>query len=168
MADLQNPNAPEDVDVAALAAQLRGDGVAFGTENPVNAELGPALTQVLGEVRPGVDGPVGVVVLEHTPDHLADVRDIAHDVADAAGYDTVIVRTPHAAVGVSESLTRAQVERGQAAMVSESDYPEGLRAFAEAAEGFSVNWVAVLVVVVVVLAVAAAGAFAAARNQGRR
>ena len=159
VSDLQNPNAPEDGDIEGLATELQRNGVAFGTDNPANAQLGQALTGTLQEVGADADGPMGVVVLEHTPEHLADLRDIAQDIANASGYATVIVRTPHATLGVSDTLTRAQIERGQVAMVAQPDYPEGLRAFVSAAEDFAVNWVLVSAVAVAILAVAVIASF---------
>lgn len=164
VSDLQNPNAPEDVDVEGLATELQQNGVAFGTDNPANAQLEQALTGALQEVGVEADGPMGVVVLEHTPEHLADLRDIAQDIANTSGYDTVIVRTPHAALGVSDTLTRAQIERGQVAMVAQPDYPEGLRAFVSAAEGFAVNWVLVSTVAATILAMVVIASF---RHGGR-
>lgn len=145
-----------------LVSQLASSSVAFGTDNPVNAELGPALEDALAEAN--LD-PAGMIVLEQTPPVLADLRDLAQDAAAETGLDTVLVRTPQVAVGVSDSLTRAQVERGERAMAAEPDYVAGVHAFADAAESFSVNWpLAVAVIVVVLAAVAAVTAFSAHRG----
>lgn len=145
-----------------LVSQLASSSVAFGTDNPVNAELGPALEDALAEAN--LD-PAGMIVLEQTPPVLADLRDLAQDAAAETGLDTVLVRTPQVAVGVSDSLNRAQVERGERAMAAEPDYVAGVHAFADAAESFSVNWpLAVAVIVVVLAAVAAVTAFSAHRG----
>ncbi|MBA1835665.1 MULTISPECIES: DUF6676 family protein [Corynebacterium] len=145
-----------------LVSQLASSSVAFGTDNPVNAELGPALEDALAEAN--LD-PAGMIVLEQTPPVIADLRDLAQDAAAETGLDTVLVRTPQVAVGVSDSLTRAQVERGERAMVAEPDYVAGVHAFADAANGFSLNWPLVVAAVLVVLAaVAAAAAFSAHRG----
>lgn len=145
-----------------LVSQLASSSVAFGTDNPVNAELGPALEDALAEAN--LD-PAGMIVLEQTPPVLADLRDLAQDAAAETGLDTVLVRTPQVAVGVSDSLNRAQVERGERAMAAEPDYVAGVHAFADAANLFSVNWPLVVAAVLVVLAaVAAAAAFSARRK----
>ena len=145
-----------------LVSQLSSSSVAFGTDNPVNAALGPALEDALAEAN--LD-PAGMIVLEQTPPVIADLRDLAQDAAAETGLDTVMVRTPQVAVGVSDSLNRAQVERGERAMVAEPDYVAGVHAFADAANGFSLNWPLVVAAVLVVLAaVAAAAAFSARRG----
>ena len=145
-----------------LVSQLSSSSVAFGTDNPVNAALGPALEDALAEAN--LD-PAGMIVLEQTPPVLADLRDLAQDAAAETGLDTVLVRTPQVAVGVSDSLNRAQVERGERAMAAEPDYVAGVHAFADAANLFSVNWPLVVAAVLVVLAaVAAAAAFSARRR----
>ncbi|MCG7296233.1 hypothetical protein MHJ86_05060 [Corynebacterium afermentans] len=148
-----------------LVSQLASSPVAFGTENPVNAELGPALEVALADAGNDSFDPAGMIVLEQTPPVIADLRDLAQDTAAETGLDTVLVRTPQVAVGVSDSLTRAQVERGERAMAAEPDYVAGVHAFADAANGFSVNWPLMVAVVLVVLAaVAAAAAFSARRG----
>lgn len=146
-----------------LSSQLASSSVAFGTDNPVNAELGAALERALADAN-SFD-PAGMIVLEQTPPVIADLRDLAQDAVAETGLETVLVRTPHVAVGVSDSLTRAQVERGERAMVAEPDYVAGVHAFANSAESFSVNWpLAVAVIVVVLAAVAAVTAFSARRG----
>ena len=145
-----------------LVSQLSSSSVAFGTDNPVNAALGPALEDALAEAN--LD-PAGMIVLEQTPPVIADLRDLAQDAAAETGLDTVMVRTPQVAVGVSDSLNRAQVECGERAMAAEPDYVAGVHAFADAANLFSVNWPLVVAAVLVVLAaVAAAAAFSARRG----
>ena len=145
-----------------LVSQHSSSSVAFGTDNPVNAALGPALEDALAEAN--LD-PAGMIVLEQTPPVIADLRDLAQDAAAETGLDTVLVRTPQVAVGVSDSLNRAQVECGERAMAAEPDYVAGVHAFADAANLFSVNWPLVVAAVLVVLAaVAAAAAFSARRR----
>lgn len=148
-----------------LVSQLASSSVAFGSDNPVNAELGAALEAALADANTVSFGPAGMIVLEQTPPVIADLRDLAQDAAAETGLDTVLVRTPQVAVGVSDSLNRAQVERGERAMAAEPDYVAGVHAFADAANLFSVNWPLVVAAVLVVLAaVAAAAAFSARRR----
>lgn len=148
-----------------LISQFASSSVAFGSDNPVNAALGAALEAALADANTVSFGPAGMIVLEQTPPVIADLRDLAQDTAAETGLNTVLVRTPHVAVGVSDSLTRAQVERGERAMVAEPDYVAGIHAFNNAATSFSVNWpLAVAVIVVVLAAVAAVTAFSARRG----
>lgn len=152
------PN-PAGLDLPGLAAQLREDGVAFGDPAAVDPGLEADIAGALGQVRGGER--VGVVVVDATPAGPAHLRDVAQDLQLETGLDTVIVRTPNLAIGVSEELTRAQVERGQAAMAVQPDYAAGVGDFYAAADGLSVPWglagaLTLLTAVAVVLATARA------------
>ena len=147
-----------------LVSQLASSSVAFGTDNPVNAELGPALEDALADANTDSFDPTGMIVLEQTPPVIADLRDLAQDAAAETGLDTVLVRTPQVAVGVSDSLTRAQVERGERAMMAEPDYPAGVHAFADAATSFTVQWPLAVALLLVVLGAVAVAAWVAARR----
>ncbi|MDK8625041.1 DUF6676 family protein [Corynebacterium appendicis] len=167
-----DPSAP---DFDSLRAQLIDDAVAFGTDNPVNDALQADVLSALSDIRAGEAGAagpagrIGVVVLEQTGQPAGHLRDLAQDLKNAtnaeAAFDTVIVRTPASTAAVSDSLSRAQVEKGQYALISEPDYAEGVRAFAAAADGFSVPWLLVAVTLVALLiVVAATSSLAAARR----
>lgn len=140
MSDPQNPANPEDIDVAALLGQLAQSSVAFGRANPANERLGADLQRALDMEGADALGDAGIVVLEQSSAHIPDLRDLAQDVAIGSGLDTVIVRTPHVAIGVSDTLTRAQIERGQRAMVAQPDYVAGLDAFVAEVGATSVPW----------------------------
>lgn len=135
-----------------LIGQLRSSSVAFGTDNPVNGGLRRGLEGALDSPEAQMIDPAAVIVLEQTPKQVADLRDLAQDVANQTDFDTVLVRTPHVAVGVSDDLTRAQIESGQLEMVSEPDYVAGLHAFVAGVDSFSVNWPLVVGLVVALLA----------------
>ena len=64
-----------------------------------------------------------------------------------------MVRTPNSAAAVSNSLSRAEIESGQLAMVGEPDYAVGLEAFAAEADGFAPQWVVVFLVLAAIVAV---------------
>ncbi|MDY5784535.1 DUF6676 family protein [Corynebacterium sp.] len=151
---------PADVDMAALEAQLRDDGIAFGTANPANEALEVHLQSASAVSEGAILQNAGIVVLEMTPEQPADLRDIAHDLADATGRDPVIVRTPQASGAVSETLTRHQVESAQRAMMAQPDYGEGLQAFASVASGGVTAW-PLFFAAAVASVVVAAGATAA-------
>lgn len=141
----------------SLRSQVLEDGIAFGTDNPVNPGLEDAIRATLEHSHPSAIDPVAVVVLEQTPRQVADLRDLAQDLQLETGYDTVIVRTPHVAAAVSDHLTRHQIETAQRAMAAEPDYPEGLRVFLDTAQTASWNWglvaAAILAGIVLVVAV---------------
>nr|VDG63622.1 Uncharacterised protein [Streptococcus thermophilus] len=146
-----------EADLDQLSAQLRDGRVAFGTENPANEALGADLRGAMGNIATSEAaevGEMGVVVLETTPERPGDLRDIAQDLQNATGLDTVVVRTPQSAAAVSDSLSRAEIESGQLAMVAEPDYAVGLEAFAAEAGGFAVPWSVVGVVLAVIVAAA--------------
>lgn len=159
-----------EADLDALSAQLRDGRVAFGTDNPVNESLAADLTQAMGNMDSTVStdvGEMGVVVLETTPERPGDLRDIAQDLQNATGLDTVVVRTPHSAAAVSNSLSRAEIESGQLAMVAEPDYAVGLEAFAAEADGFAPPWVVVGLVLAAIVAVVALTTFFSVTTQAR-
>lgn len=161
---IMDPSAP---DFESLASQLNDDAVAFGTDNPVNAALQEDLLGALSDLEGRTNGSAGMAVLETTGQPAGQLRDLAQDLKDATGLDTVIVRTPASTAAVSGSLTRAQVEQGQYALISEPDYAAGVRAFGEEAAELSVPWLAVICAVVIVAAVAVVVTLRAART-GRR
>lgn len=155
---------PADIDMPNLAAQLEQDGIAFTTSNPANWQLEAHLDATLDSLDAPELAPMGVVVVERTPDRLADLRDIAQDLVLATDYDTVIVRSPGGAGVVSEHLTRAEIEAGQRAMLSQPDYGEGLRAFVAEAQSLSIPWGAVAVAALLVIAAVCAATYVAART----
>ncbi|AWB84029.1 DUF6676 family protein [Corynebacterium liangguodongii] len=148
---------PEGVNIDSIKDQLTAGDVAFGTANPVNAQLGPAMSDALDGALAAAGAehiePVALVVLEQTPRQPADLRDLAQDLASETQFETVIVRTPHASGAVSERLSRYQIESAQRAMLEHSDYPEGVRAFVDTA--VSTGWSWPLVAALFLLAAAA-------------
>lgn len=165
-----DPSAPN---FDSLRAQLIDDAVAFGTDNPVNEALQADLIGALSDIEageagaPGPAGHTGIVVLEQTGQPAGQLRDLAQDLKNAtdadAAFDTVIVRTPASTAAVSDSLSRAQVEKGQYALIAEPDYAEGIRSFAAEADGFAVPWALVSVILLALIAVAAAASVLAGK-----
>lgn len=130
----------------SLAEQLRDSGAAFSREGEGAAQTREALEHLL-------DDATGIVILDHTPEHVPQLRDLAQDLANETGLDTVIVRTPHVAIGVSDTLTRAEVEEGQRAMAAQPDPVAGLTEFYAASQSLNVPWGMFTVGVVVVAAI---------------
>ena len=158
---------PADVDMTDLHAQIADDGIAFGTDNPVNEPLEKAMRDALAQAPSGEMDPTALVVLENTPPHIPDLRDVAQDLLLESDYETVIVRTPHIALAVSDSLDRAAIDKGQRAMVAEPDYPQGVIAFAEAVDTFSIQWAVVAAVLLIGIAAVAGATFWATRRHER-
>ncbi len=143
------------LDISGLAEQLGQDGVAFGTDNPLNDILRRDLKAALIDVASSPAGRSGVVVLEQTGQPAGQLRDLATDVKGLTDLDTVIVRTPASTAAVSDNLSRAQVEKAQYALISEPDYAVGLRAFGEEAGGFAVPWTLVAIAALLICLVTA-------------
>ncbi|MCZ9293039.1 DUF6676 family protein [Corynebacterium meitnerae] len=146
--------APVNVDKASLSAQLADDGVAFETDNPVNLLIEPDLLRVTQEANQTDNGPFGFIVLEQVGVGPGALRDLAQEMLDETDTNTVIVRTPDATAAVSNTLTRAQIEGAQFALIRQPDYAQGIDAFvAETSQpgpawaGLGVFFVAVVAVV---------------------
>lgn len=99
---------PAGVDVADLAGQLGVDGVAY--TSPVLSQD----AQLNAEVAQGLRDGDGVAVVDVIADRAPDVRDIAQELQDATGLNTVIVQTPRHVSSVSETYSRADIESVQA------------------------------------------------------
>lgn len=145
-----------DIDVSSLIHQLREDNIALEV---ANEGLEKHIADALPENH-------GVVVLEHTPPHIPNVRDLAQDLANETGIDTVIVRTPDVAIAVSNSLTRAQVEQGERAMVAQPDYGDGLRAFLSTSTQTQPAWLPIFLAIVVVTTVVIVASWRAVKPLG--
>lgn len=145
-----------DIDVSSLIHQLREDNIALEV---ANEGLEKHIADALPENH-------GVVVLEHTPPHIPNVRDLAQDLANETGIDTVIVRTPDVAIAVSSSLTRAQVEQGERAMVAQPDYGDGLRAFLSTSTQTQPAWLPIFLAIVVVTTVVIVASWRAVKPLG--
>ncbi|SDS05232.1 DUF6676 family protein [Corynebacterium timonense] len=159
---------PAGIDMPDLATQLEEDGIAFTAPHPATAPLEAHLEATLNAIDIDAIAPIGVVVVEHTPERLADLRDVAQDLALATDYETVVVRSPGGAGIVSEHLTRAEIESGQRAMLAEQDYGEGLRAFVSEASSVAIPWGVVAVAIALVIAVVCGATFARARSVVKR
>ena len=145
-----------DIDVSSLVHQLREDNIALQV---ANEDLENHVANALPENH-------GLVILEHTPPHIPDVRDLAQDLANEMGIDTVIVRTPDVAIAVSNSLTRAQVEQGERAMVAQPDYGDGLRAFLSTSTQTQPAWLPIFLAIVVVTTVVIVASWRAVKPLG--
>ena len=88
---------PAGVDISDLANQLKEDGVAYtAAALSHNATLN-------ADVSKGLRDGDGVAVVDVIDVRTPDVRDIAQELQDATGLNTVIVQTPQHVSSVSDT-----------------------------------------------------------------
>ena len=114
---------PQGVDVPDLAEQLSEDSVAF--TNPVLAGDPAAQADAQAALRDGD----GIAVVDVAGGMPADYRDVAQELQDATGLDTVIVQSLGTISVVSDSLSRAEIESAQSGVPAGVTQAEALGAF---------------------------------------
>lgn len=144
---------PESVNLSDLSEQLLVDGVALERESDaLHRDLMAAKDYAASR---GV-GELGIAVLEAPPARLADMRDIAQELARDTGIATMVVKVPGTAAVVSTKYSRADLEKAQQSLVVQPDYGVGVRGFADSlANPLPVGLLSVLLLVVVAAAVGA-------------
>ena len=144
---------PESVNLSDLSEQLLVDGVALERESDaLHRDLVAARDYAASR---GV-GELGIAVLEAPPARLADMRDIAQELARDTGIATMVVKVPGTAAVVSAKYSRADLEKAQQSLVVQPDYGVGVRGFADSlANPLPVGLLSVLLLVVVAAAVGA-------------
>lgn len=144
---------PESVNLSDLSEQLLVDGVALERDNgALHRDLMAAKDYAASR---GV-GELGIAVLEAPPARLADMRDIAQELARDTGIATMVVKVPGTAAVVSTKYSRADLEKAQQSLVVQPDYGVGVRGFADSlANPLPVGLLSVLLLVVVAAAVGA-------------
>ena len=144
---------PESVNLSDLSEQLLVDGVALERESDaLHRDLVAARDYAASR---GV-GELGIAVLEGPPARLADMRDIAQELARDTGIATMVVKVPGTAAVVSTKYSRADLEKAQQSLVVQPDYGVGVRGFADSlANPLPVGLLSVLLLVVVAAAVGA-------------
>ncbi|MEX3505863.1 DUF6676 family protein [Corynebacterium sp. LK2590] len=141
---------PQGVDVPDLAEQLDQDSVAF--TNPVLAGDPGAQADAQASLRDGD----GIAVVDIAGGSPADYRDVAQELQDATGLDTVIVQSPGTISVVSDSLSRAEIESAQAGVPTGLVQSEALDAFYAGVDQTPFSYVSAAMVMVAVLAVVGA------------
>ena len=142
---------PEGVDIPDLSAQLAEDGVAFSNPDlATNAEIQDPIVSTLQDLH-------GIAVVDVYPTRLADARDIAQELQDATGLDTVVVQTVRNVSAVSDTYSRAAIEATQGDIPQGVNQVELLDRFYAGVDPFGVPWP--LIVALVVVALVLAGLF---------
>ena len=144
---------PESVNLSDLSEQLLVDGVALERDNDaLHQDLVAAKDYAASR---GV-GELGIAVLEAPPARLADMRDIAQELARDTGIATMVVKVPGTAAVVSTRYSRADLEKAQQSLVVQPDYGVGVRGFVDSlAHPLPVGLLSALLLVVVAAAVGA-------------
>jgi len=150
---------PAGVDVADLAGQLEVDGVAY--TSPVLSQD----AQLNAEVAQGLRDGDGVAVVDVVADRTPDVRDIAQELQDATGLNTVIVQTPRHVSSVSDTYSRADIESVQAQIAPGANQVDLLSEYYRGLDQISFPVGAVVGAVAVIAVIVLVGSFLAA---GRR
>lgn len=142
---------PEGVDIPDLSAQLAEDGVAFSNPDlATNAEIQDPIVSTLQDLH-------GIAVVDVYPTRLADARDIAQELQDATGLDTVVVQTVRNVSAVSDTYSRAAIEATQGDIPQGVNQVELLDRFYAGVDPFGVPWP--LIVAMAVVALVLAGLF---------
>ncbi|WP_165242253.1 DUF6676 family protein [Corynebacterium lizhenjunii] len=144
---------PAEVNIEDLAAQLSEDGVAYSApELARDAQLNAAVAEAL---RPGE----GIAVVDVVPGKAADMRDVAQELADAAGLNTVLVQWPGQVSAVSQSHSRGALEAAQGEVPAGVDQVTALEYFHAGLSSDVFPWAPVLTGVLLVAVVAAVSAY---------
>lgn len=98
---------PAGVDITDLAQQLHEDGVAY--TNPIHGQD----VDLNADVAKGLKDGDGIAAVDVAANRAPDVRDIAQELQDATGLDTVVVQTPQYVSSVSDTYSRADIEAVQ-------------------------------------------------------
>lgn len=137
------------IDIADLAAQLRADGSAFTNTDLANDQ------SVQDFISAALHAGHGVAVVDDYTATAAESRNLAVDLQNATGLDTVIVQVPSHVSAVSDSLTRAELEAVQRQIPRGIDQVELLERFYDGIDRFDVHSV-ILTALMMVLALAVA------------
>ena len=154
---------PAGVDVADLAGQLEEDGVAY--TSPTLSQDAQLNAEVAQGLRDGDGVAVVDVVADRAPDRAPDVRDIAQELQDATGLNTVIVQTPRHVSSVSDTYSRADIESVQAQIPPGVEQVDLLSEYYRGLDQISFPVGAVVGAVAVIAVIVLVGSFLAA---GRR
>ncbi|MFH0410559.1 DUF6676 family protein [Corynebacterium sp. L4756] len=150
---------PEGTDIPNLAEQLSEDGVAFS-----NLELAND-PSVQSSIESALQESHGIAVVDVYPHRLADSRDIAQELQDATGLDTVIVQTTRNVSAVSDTYSRAAIESAQTTIPQGIDQVTLLDQFYSSVDPFGAPWPLIIVGLVIFVTAAAFVAYrATAKN----
>ncbi|MBC3185538.1 hypothetical protein H7347_02930 [Corynebacterium sp. zg-331] len=132
---------PDQIDLAALSAQLNEQGVAIHGRGSDNISWRNDLASAIDAAESTGRGSFGLAVLDFTPAHTPDLRDIAQELHRAAGLDTVIVRAPSSGATVSSVYSRHDIERAQDEFLATANYTTAVREYPEHLADAPIPWI---------------------------
>ena len=120
---------PDYVNVEDLSRETNDDNVVLSGVNFNDPALESALSDVTKAVEAQGKGSVKIVILDRTPAQPADLRDIATEVQQRTGANTVIVRSPGTGAVVSDTYSRKAIEQAEKTMYGNPDYVASAQVF---------------------------------------
>lgn len=148
---------PDDVDMNALLADIRDDGVAASDAADV-----PGLKKVVADAKS--DGyQLSIVVLDKREPKFTYYRDIATELQSEVG-GTVMVLAPDSVGSASPYFSRVEQEQATENLTL-TDPPSAAQKYWDQMSGPSLNWTAVSLVLIVIVVI---GAVVARLRQVRR
>jgi len=154
---------PEDVNINALTDELNADGVYIGSLADEYPEMESKLIEVTQKAKEqGIDD-MRIAILDQTPAHTADLRDIAQELLNHTGADLVLVRNPMSGAVVSDDVSRATLEAAQYHFLADPDYVRASNFFVDYVSSTSVPWGLVSIAVLITIVVVAVGTWFFAR-----
>lgn len=156
---MAHADANDGLDVPALAEQLLDDAVAF--TNPSRAKD----DAIQEPIRQSLQANHGLAVVDApNPASVGWGRDVAAQLQEITGLDTVIVQRPASASAVSDTYSRAAIESAQAATTPGQDQTAFLQDFYAGLSGTEGSGVALLTVLSLLAVCALAASFRAAKQ----
>ena len=107
-----------------------------------------------------------MAVVDVVADRAPDVRDIAQELQDVTGLNTVIVQTPRHVSSVSDTYSRADIESVQAQIAPGVDQVDLLSEYYRGLDQISFPVAAVVGAVAVIAAIVLVSSFLAASRRG--
>ena len=154
---------PEDVNINALTDELNADGVYIGSLADEYPEMESKLIEVTQKAKEQGIGDMHIAILDQTPAHTADLRDIAQELLNHTCADLVLVRNPMSGAVVSDDVSRATLEAAQYHFLADPDYVRASNFFVDYVSSTSVPWGLVSIAVLITIVVVAVGTWFFAR-----
>ncbi|WPF67214.1 MULTISPECIES: DUF6676 family protein [unclassified Corynebacterium] len=120
---------PEKIDFDTLRTQISDQGVAIHGKGSTDTTYRDKLIAAIDAAEESGQGSFGIAVLDFTPTHTADLRDLAQELHQGTDLDTVIVRAPGSGATVSSVYSRDDIERAQDDFLSTANYATAVREY---------------------------------------
>ncbi|KQB85569.1 DUF6676 family protein [Corynebacterium oculi] len=131
---------PDNIDLDAMRTQIADRGVAIHGKGSTDTAYRDKLAAAIDAAEATGQGSFGIAVLDFTPTHTADLRDIAQEIHQGTELDTVIVRAPGSGATVSSVYSRDDIERAQDDFLSTTNYATAVREYPEHLSAAPIPW----------------------------